>query len=164
MMRWSASLVILGLLLVGCQVAFSDGAEPRLVALPIGMWPVTGGLLSLGVGLFLGLLRGTLRYRAAAALAVLGTFLAAYAFLFVHSRDATASAPLLTENVIALMAALVTWAVAIFLGFTALRRQPQPRDIRLGRANRSDATWNSSIGDRYTRSEAAPFGPTAASS
>jgi hypothetical protein len=137
MMRSSASLVVLGLVLLGCQVAFSDGAEPHLVALPIGMWPANVGLLSLGIGLFLGLLGGTARYRSAVALALLGTFLAAFAVLFLSFTNPSAPAPVITVNDVAFLLALVTWAVAIYVGFTALRSQPRPRDLRYGRAVRA---------------------------
>ena len=121
MMRWSAGLVTVGLVLLVLQVSFSDGAVPIIVSLPIGIWPLVGGLASVGAGLLLGLVGGTPRYRAAALLALLGTFLAAFGLLFIHSRNPSAPAPAFTVNDGALVLAAVAWGSAIAIGLNALR-------------------------------------------
>lgn len=117
-MRWSARLVALGLVLLAAQVAFSDGAQPNIVSLPIGMWPLALGSPALIGGLLVGLLGGTARYRLAALAALLGTFFAGFGLLFLTTSGSS------TINDIALMLAVVSWAGAIAIGISALRRAP----------------------------------------
>ena len=72
-MRVSAALVLLAIALFGLQLGFSDGALPHIAALPIGMIPITSGVLALILGLIWGLIIGNGHYRAAIGLAILGT-------------------------------------------------------------------------------------------
>jgi hypothetical protein len=121
-MRLSAGLVLLGGLLLGAQVAFSDQAVPVIVSLPIGIWPLECGMLALVVGLVLGLVGGTLRYRLAAAAGCLGTASAGFGFLFMYSGVPGTTLPVFTVNDVALVAAALLWAVSIAIGINELRR------------------------------------------
>jgi len=134
-MRLSAGLVLLGGVLLGAQVAFSDGAVPVIVSLPIGIWPLEVGMPALVVGLVLGLVRGTLRYRLAAAAGCLGTVSAAFGLLLMHSGVPVTTPPAFTVNDVALVAAAVLWTAAIAIGIDELRRDTRrsataPHDIR----------------------------------
>lgn len=134
-MRASALLVVLGILLIGFQVGFSDGTEPNILPLAIGMWPVTAGLAALLAGLCVGLAGGTMRYRLAVMLGMVGTLSAAFGLLLIYSRDPSVPPPILTINDAALILGGLLWLLAIGLGVSELRhaggRVTAPtRDIR----------------------------------
>jgi hypothetical protein len=126
-MRASAAFVLVGLLLLVAQVAFSDGATPRLVALPIGMLPVTLGGSLLLVGLVLGLFLGNGSYRGAVALGFVGTLLFLSGLLFLgFGGGYVKHPPLLRSNEVAVILGLLVWVVALVLGARALRASSRP--------------------------------------
>jgi hypothetical protein len=114
----SALLTVLGLVLVVVQVAFSDGARPNVVSLPIGMVPITIAMILLLVGPFIGLATGNARFRLASALALAGsaTFAAGVMLLGGDGR------PLM-------LVGTALWLLAIVLGTAGLlggRGEPDP--------------------------------------
>ena len=119
-MRASAGLVVVGLLAVLFQVAFSEGAEPHITGLPIGVVPITMGVILVPIGLLLGLVHGNARYRTAVVLAVLGTALVAFPLLFVTS-GAPGRRPAFSLNEIAFWGGLLLWLGALVVGAMALR-------------------------------------------
>jgi hypothetical protein len=121
-MRVSAGLILSALLLFGIQFGFSDGTEPNILPLPIGMVPLTLGATALLAGLVIGLVFGNGLYRAAIGLALLGTAFAIVAFQLMVIGGA-GRRPLLTVNEIALIAAALTWLLALVVGARALRRR-----------------------------------------
>jgi len=115
--RLSAITIAAGLLSLAAQVMFSDGAQPRLVPLPIGSVPVLAGMILLPLGIGLGLLVGSGRYRAAMLLAVLSSVIALGA-IQVPFRT-----PGLADRI--LVAATLVGAIAILTAVSALRQTPR---------------------------------------
>jgi hypothetical protein len=133
LIKGSAGLIALGLVLLGCQVAFSDGARPNLVSLPIGTIPLKLGLIALGVGLLVGLAGGSARYRFAVILGLIGAGFALIAFLFLPFTGPPGRPPALLINRLDLILAVATWALAIAIGAREVRKAPSPpRDGILG--------------------------------
>ncbi len=124
-MRASASLVVIGLGLVAFQVAFSNGAVPRIAPLPIGIVPVAVGSLALLAGMVLGLAVDDARYRTASLAAWLGSACIFFAIIFV-TTGGPGRRPALTINEIALLAGAVMWLVALVLGASAILRSRSP--------------------------------------
>jgi hypothetical protein len=131
-MQISAALVALGILLLIVQVAFSDGARPNLVSLPIGIFPLQLGVIALLLGLCMGVARGTPRYRAAMAIGVFGCALVFLGFLpWCMTCAPSTSPPTISLNQIYWLGAAASWAIAVVLGWDALRRSARPsRDAR----------------------------------
>jgi hypothetical protein len=124
-MRTSAALIAAALLLVAIQIGFSDGTTPVIAALPIGMLPLTAGLLALVAGVVLGLVLGSKRYRLAMLLALFGTALALFAFTFMTiGGPGTRSG--MSVNEIAFIGAVVSWLAALVLAVSALTTHESP--------------------------------------
>jgi hypothetical protein len=128
----SAGLVALGLALLACQVAFTDGTRPNLISLPIGMVPLELGLAALGIGLLVGIAAGSPRYRFAVILGLIGAGFVVAAFMTIPFTGppgrSSATSPRLD-----LILALATWIVAIGIGTWEVRKGPTaPRDAILG--------------------------------
>jgi hypothetical protein len=96
------------------QVAFSDGARPNLLSLPIGMMPVTLGVLLLPVGLLLGVIHGNPRFRAG-TICILGAAL----LLFMAIQTPFGAAR------VGLVASLGAGAVGLALCLLGLRSDRQ---------------------------------------
>ena len=125
LMRWSAILVALGLVLLACQVAFSDGASPNLISLPIGIWPLEIGLIVLFVGLFIGLAGGTELYRFGAILGILGMAFLLYGLTATFTGLAVGPGvrqpPLFTITEVDLALAAISWLGAAAIAVTEVR-------------------------------------------
>jgi hypothetical protein len=119
-MRASADLVVVGLLAWLFQFLFSDGAQPSIIGLPIGLVPGTIGAVLIAVGLLLGLIVGNALYRGAVLLALLGTALAVYGVTF-FTIGGPGPRPAISDNEIGLWGGLVLWLGALIVGAQALR-------------------------------------------
>jgi hypothetical protein len=124
-MRTSASLLVLALGLLAFQVAFSDGAVPRIAPLPIGMAPVAGGLVALAAGLLIGLVAGSARYRSAIFFAVCGTG-CVFSGITSIATGGLRPRPALSSNEIAVLVGAGLWLLAIVVGASAIRRAARP--------------------------------------
>jgi hypothetical protein len=118
-MRLSAGLIGCALLLFGIQAGFSDGAEPAILPLPIGVAPVAIGAVVLLAGFLVGVVYGSFRYRVALALGMLGFVFATVGAMYL-TIGGPGRRPLLTINEATVIAAVVLWLLALVVGVRAL--------------------------------------------
>lgn len=125
-MRVSGALVLLGILLFGFQVGFSDGVVPRIAPLPIGVLPLQIGAVALLLGLVWGLITGSAEYRVAIGLAILGTAFIFFGITLVttggFSPDVSTDEMTLSGNEMAVLLGGLMWLVAVVIGAHALGR------------------------------------------
>jgi hypothetical protein len=121
-LRTSAALVLVAILLFAAQLGFSDGAQPRIAPLPIGMVPVTAGVILLLAGLAWGLIAGNGGYRLAVGVALLGTALTSFGLMFATVGGGFGGRrPDVSVNEIAFALGVLVWLVAVVFGARSLR-------------------------------------------